>query len=310
MTEARAPVVLRPTVCAICGVAAGADELYSATFDAASFNRRVFSARRLPDRVHYRMVRCRECGLIRSDPAADQAALAGLYERSSFDYAAEVPNLRRTYGRYLARAARCAARPPERLLEVGCGSGFVMEEALAQGFRVVRGVEPSRDAVASAAPAVRDLIELGPMRPELFGAGEFDLVCMFQVFDHLPEPGLVLEDCRRVLARGGTLLLLHHNVRSLSARLLGGRSPIVDIEHCYLYGLRTLGLLLRKHGFDVVEAGSALNSLSLRHLAHLLPLPAVLKGRLLQAAAGPLGRLAVRLPLGNLFAIARRMERG
>src|SRR2546423_547490 len=148
------------------------------------------------------------------------------------------------------------------------------------------------------------------MRPGLFGAGEFDLACMFQVFDHLPEPGPVLEECRRVLAKGGILLVLHHNVRSLSARLLGERSPIVDIEHCYLYSPRTMGLLLREHGFDVLETGPALNTLSLRHLAHLLPLPAGLKAPLLRAAAGPLGRLALRLPLGNLYAIARRVGRG
>jgi hypothetical protein len=71
-----------------------------------------------------------------------------------------------------------------------------------------------------------------------------------------------------------------------------------------------MALLLHKHGFDVLETGPALNTLSLRHLAHLLPLPAGLKARLLRAPAGSLGRLSVRLPLGNLYAIARRVGRG
>jgi SAM-dependent methyltransferase len=303
-----AAIPLRRTTCAVCGGEA-ADEVCAATFDDASFNERVFSARRLPDRVHYRMVRCRGCGLVRSDPVADQATLAGLYERSGFDYAAEVPNLRRTYGRYLARARRWMSPPPSRLLEVGCGSGFVLEEALAAGFEAVRGVEPSRDAVASAGPAVRQLIVPDAFRPGIFAAGEFDLVCMFQVFDHLPAPGLVLDECRRVLAPGGLLLLLHHNVRSLSARLLGVRSPIIDIEHCYLYSPRTMRLLLLKHGFGVVEAGAASNTLSLRHLAHLLPLPTGARARLLEAMAGRPGRLSLRLPLGNLYVIARRAGR-
>jgi SAM-dependent methyltransferase len=298
--------VLRPTRCAICGGEGNADELYPPTLGETSFNRHVFSARRLPDRVHYRVVRCRSCGLVRSDPAAGQAALSSLYAAAGFGYEAEVPYLRRTYGRYLARAARSTARPPTRMLEIGCGSGFLLEEALARGFATVRGVEPSAEAVARAAPWIRPCIVQDSMRSGLFAEAAFDLVCMFQVFDHLPEPGVVLDACRRALVPGGLLLCLHHNVRSLSARLLGGRSPIVDIEHCFLYSPSTMRLLLVKQGFEVVEMGVALNTLSVRHLARLLPLPGGVKAGLISAAAGAaLGNLSLRLPLGNLYAIAQ-----
>src|SRR5205807_5970800 len=117
-----------------------------------------------PDRVHFRLVRCRRCGLVRSDPAADQATLSALYGEAGFDYGQEVPNLRRTYGRYLARAARRATRRPSRILEIGCGSGFMLEEALAEGFATVRGVEPSKEAVSAAAPSVRGCIVRDTMR--------------------------------------------------------------------------------------------------------------------------------------------------
>ena len=300
-------LTLRPTCCAICGPDAPATELYPPAFDETSFNRRVFSARRLPDRLRYRMVRCRSCGLVRSDPVADQATLSRLYERSGFDYASETPHLRRTYGRYLSLAARLASRPPRRILEVGCGNGFLLEEALAQGFQTVCGVEPSRDARALADSSIRECIVPDVMRPGLFAPGQFDLICMFQVFDHLPEPGAILDECLRVLAEGGILLCLHHNVRALSARLLGERSPIIDIEHCYLYTPHTMRLLLRKHGFETLETGTALNTVSLRHLVHLLPLPAAIKSCLWDAAARePVARPSMRLPLGNLYAVARR----
>jgi len=306
MTEpARPAVLLAPTACAICGTFGNATELYPPTYDEAAFNERVFSARRIPDKIHYRMVRCRKCGLVRSDPSADQAGLSDLYERSSFDYAAEVPNLRRTYARYLAKA-RIHSRG-RSLLEIGCGSGFMLEEALAQGYETVRGVEPSHKAIAAAPPSVRDRIVPGIMRPGLFEAGEFDTVCMFQVFDHLPEPGAVLDQVREVLGPAGVLLCFNHNVASLSARVLGESSPIVDIEHCYLYSVQTMKRLMELHGFEVVEAGAATNTLSFRHLVHLLPSPEKLKRGLLRAVDSTrIGRLPVRLPLGNLYAIGRR----
>ena len=297
--------MLAPTACAICGTFGNSTELYPPTYDEAAFNERIFSARRIPDAIHYRMVRCRSCGLVRSDPSADQASLSDLYGRSSFDYAAEVPNLRRTYARYLAKAKRRARG--RSLLEIGCGSGFMLEEALAQGYQTVRGVEPSHKAIAAAQPSVRDRIVPGIMEPGLFEDGEFDTACMFQVFDHLPEPGAILEQVRAVLSPSGVLLCFNHNVQSLSARMLGARSPIIDIEHCYLYSPTTMKRLMQRHGFEVVEAGGATNTLSVRHFLHLLPSPAKLKRGLLAASdTTRVGRLPLRIPLGNLYAIGRR----
>lgn len=303
MTEPGIPgIQLAPTPCAICGTFDNATELYAPTYDEGSFNESIFSARRIPDAIHYRLVRCLECGLVRSDPAADQASLSDLYVRSSFDYAPEVPNLRRTYGRYLAKA-RAHARG-RTLLEIGCGNGFMLEEALAQGYEEVRGVEPSVKAIEAAAPVVKAQIVPDIMRAGLFEPGEFDTVCLFQVFDHLPEPGAFLDEVRGVMSTGAVLLCFNHNVSAVSSRMLGEKSPIVDIEHCYLYSPATMKLILEKHGFDVVDVGAATNTLSLRHFLHLLPAPKRIKQTLLAAADRTgAGRLHLRLPLGNLYAI-------
>ncbi|HUY73450.1 MAG TPA: class I SAM-dependent methyltransferase [Candidatus Dormibacteraeota bacterium] len=303
MTEPARPAIrLAPTTCAICGTLDNSDQLYPPTFGEASFNEQVFSARRAPDAIHYRIVRCRACGLVRSDPAADQASLSGLYERSSLDYGAEIPNLRRTYGRYLERARRRSGG--KSLLEIGCGNGFMLEEALAQGYESIRGVEPSREAIGAAAPAIRDRIAPGVMAPGQFTPGEFDTVCMFQVFDHLPEPGNILDQVRTLLGAGGVLLCFNHNVESMSARLLGERSPIIDIEHCFLYSPSTMRTILERHGFKVVECGPAINTVSIRHLVHLLPVTAALRPGLQAAGSTRIGQLAVRLPLGNLYVVA------
>ena len=89
------------TRCAICGREGEATERWPATLDADAFSASVFSARRLPDRVHYRMVTCNTCGLVRSDPVASEELLAMLYASSSFDYGQEVGSIRATYGRVL-----------------------------------------------------------------------------------------------------------------------------------------------------------------------------------------------------------------
>lgn len=294
---------LTPTSCPICGPGVAAAEVHRANFTLADLSPEVFSARRLPDRIHYRMVRCSSCGLLRSDPVLPAARLSSLYAESTFDYGREVDNLRRTYGRYLDRAQPAGGRGA--LLEVGCGNGFFLATARELGYREVRGIEPSRAAAEQAPPGLRALITVDVMREGIFAKESFDTVCLFQVFDHLPDPRAVLRAIRRTLRPGGVVLCLNHNLDSISGRLLGERSPIIDIEHTHLYSPGTLARIFATEGFQVIEAGPVANTYSLRYLARLLPLPDALKRATLRSLENPAGDLRLRVPLGNLYLLAR-----
>lgn len=297
--------VLRAAPCALCQIDGEADELYPATVAPEDFRVDTFSARRRPDRVHYRIVRCRRCRLVRSDPVADPELVASLYRSSSFDYEPEVPNLVRTYGRYLAKIAR--SHRNARFLEVGCGNGFMLAEARRQDFATVTGIEPSREAVERSDPAERPFLICDTLRPGVVEPGQIDVVCFFQVFDHLSDPGGALDVCWNALKPGGCLLLFNHNVSALSARVLRHRSPIIDVEHTYLYDPATLASLCGAKGFIVERRGSAWNWCSLGYLTRLLPLPERVKDRALRVlASSRLGSVNLFLPLGNLYLIARK----
>jgi SAM-dependent methyltransferase len=300
------PIWLSSARCAICGTEGNAIELYPANFDTEAFNPSVFSARRLPDRIHYRLVKCRACGLVRSDPIAPAELLSQLYAESTCTYGAEIADLRFTYGRNLADLERYGARKGA-LLEIGCGSGFFLQEALRQGYQTVQGVEPSREAVQHAHSEVRDQIVCGVMKPGLFTTERFDVICLFQVFDHLPDPGALLDESLRLLRPGGLMLSINHNVKALSARLLRERSPIVDIEHTYLYSPATMARIVLMHGFQLRQVGPISNRYTLYYLFRLLPLPPGLKRILLAwLQNSALGRWRISAPLGNLRLIAQK----
>lgn len=145
---------MRSTRCAICGTGGNATELYPANLPPHAFTRQTFSARRLPDRIHCRIERCNTCSLVRSDPTAPPDPLADLYRASSFDYGGETANLRAAYGRYLRLLDNFGARK-ESLLQIGCGNGFFLEEALEQGYARVQGIEPSRNAIQCAGDSIK-----------------------------------------------------------------------------------------------------------------------------------------------------------
>ena len=91
-------------------------------------------------------------------------------------------------------------------------------------------------------------------------------------------PAAVLEACRAALRPGGLILCLNHNVESVSAHLMRERSPIIDIEHTYLYSPATMRRIFKAGGFKVLRQGSVSNKYSLGYITHLVPLPRRAKG--------------------------------
>ncbi|SDI94177.1 Methyltransferase domain-containing protein [Frankineae bacterium MT45] len=305
MTEVR----LHATTCAICGPGPSATEVYPANFDPNVLTAEVFSARRLPDRRYYRWVRCDACSLLRSDPMASGELLDQLYADSTFDYGDELDNLRWSYRKVLEDFVPDDLKSGS-ILEIGGGNGFVLEEALAMGFSEVAGVEPSRAAIAAAAPSVRSKMVCDMMRPGLFPDETFDVVCLFHVMDHLPDPVAILRLCYSVLKPGGVVVFVVHDAKAWSARLMGSRSPIVDVEHTYLYDLKTAPKLLEVAGFEDVSADTIRNRYSAAYLTALVPIPNKIKIKILDRFGARLRKRTFVVPLGNLAAVGRKHRTG
>ena len=285
---------MKTQFCPICGPKAGKKPLYPQNFSTTQINARVFSARRRPDRLHYRIVKCSGCGLVFSDPILDEAKIDQLYQRSLFTYADRAKDLTKTYGYYLRQLENYGVKK-NRLLEIGCGNGFMLTEAKRQGYREVLGVEPSRDAANRTAPAIRRGIKLGVFSRKLFPKNYFDVICFFQTLDHIVNPNQFIKDCHTVLRPGGLVLAINHNVDSLPAKLLQEKSPIIDVEHTYLYSPTTMRLIFTKNKFAVLRLGSSFNIYPLEYIFYLLSLPNYFAWK-----------IKLKLKLGNLFLIAQK----
>src|SRR5215813_615359 len=88
-----------------------------------------------PYAAHYQINRCGSCGLTYSSPIMDERGVRKLYEESSEANVAagEENNVRTTMAHYY-RLAATHLRGRERVLDVGCDMGFLLEAASADGF--------------------------------------------------------------------------------------------------------------------------------------------------------------------------------
>lgn len=106
---------------------------------------------------------------------------------------------------YLVRTYAPNAR---RVLEIGCGTGFVLsalQRALAQG--TIAGSELHSRGLAHARRRHSDAVELIQMDARKSGLTKaLDLVGAFDVLEHIPEDEEVLSEIHRMLRPGGRLI--------------------------------------------------------------------------------------------------------
>lgn len=75
-------------------------------------------------------------------------------------------------------------------------------------------------------------IQEGPLDPEHYEAGAIDVVCCFEVIEHLPHPKAELQRTARVLRPGGLLYVTTPNYRCMGHVLAGSDRSVVNYpEH-------------------------------------------------------------------------------
>lgn len=246
------------------------------------------------DRAHglpgeFNVVRCRDCGLARTNPRPTAASLAGAYpeaypehqatwravpaprgllrwalvNRAGYPLGGLAPRLIRALlspvtAAVLARRRAAAYLPftgEGRLLDFGCGVGRYVARMAAAGWRA-EGIDTSPDAVRLGRQAGLTLHQ-GTLPGLDLPAESFDAVTMWQALEHVPSPKATLEAVARLLRPGGRLAVVCPRLDSLDARWFGSCWFALELpRHLWHFTGATLRRHLEAAGFEVDCVGS------------------------------------------------------
>ncbi|MDN3514527.1 MAG: class I SAM-dependent methyltransferase [Candidatus Brocadia sp.] len=205
----------------------------------------------------YKVVQCKNCGLVYVNPRPDNETLKHLYAEYHQRNGKDANDWARLMGKNFKEVLlflNKALPGKGKLLDIGCGYGHFIETMKCQGWSVY-GIDLSSKVLLYAKEKGLDVFEISVDNVS-FPDKYFDAVTAFYVLEHLTNPLHALQNIFKMLKPHGILVLrVPHTtpiVRFLSVFKI--KNNLYDIPyHLFDYSPATITQLLKKSGFSTVS---------------------------------------------------------
>ncbi len=237
--------------CHACGSAAV--QLWGPSPPFPEANLQILSPGIDPESVRGQIYRCSDCGLGFREPALTEPQLHEIYSTlpsGEMVYPFETNGAWVKARQYLTR--RWLTDEPPKVLDVGCYEGLFLDGLPARWRKF--GLESSGAASDAARKRGVEVIGgfLGDAADEY--QGFFDMVCMFDVFEHLLRPADGLKAALRYVKPGGVLLVSTADMDAWNWRWLGPANWYLEIPiHVSIASRRFFSWFSRAHGVGLLS---------------------------------------------------------
>jgi len=196
-----------------------------------------------------RLVRCLGCGFIYALVAeGDRERIRRAYEEMDDpDYVKEERGRRAQARKILSKLK---VKAGGKLLDVGCGPGFFLDEARRAGWDV-QGLDLSKWAQTYAREHFGIEVLTGALEEAGFPERSFDVIVMNDVLEHLEDPKSTIRHARKILKNDGVLYVSTPDIDSALSRLLGARWWGINLFHLVYFSRTTLEKMFEEVGFKV-----------------------------------------------------------
>ncbi|HLD24513.1 MAG TPA: class I SAM-dependent methyltransferase [Patescibacteria group bacterium] len=157
-----------------------------------------------------------------------------------------------------------------KLLDVGCAFGYFVELALSQGYDAY-GLDPSSFAVGKAKELVgKSRIIEGTIEHTTYPKASFDVITLFDVFEHLQDPLADMKKLATVLKSDGVIIIATGDTKSLAAQVMKRRwTFFIPPQHVFFFHRKNVTTLLHKAGLRPIKWHRVGKWLSLGYILHL-----------------------------------------
>jgi hypothetical protein len=199
-------------------------------------------------------VACTNCRMIYLNPVFKDHVLEGYYRNNHTLQGETVAADNEFYKRLYMKGLESILRhlgSVGTMLDVGCSTGSFLDLAKLVGWKC-HGLELNK-AEAKVAKAKGHIIQESVLSKCQFDE-RFDCLTLWDVFEHIKDGVLFLNEARKYLRRDALIFLQAPSGDALAARLLQAQCNMFDgLEHVNIYGRDSLTRVCDRAGYEVVS---------------------------------------------------------
>lgn len=211
------------------------------------------------------IVKCKNCGLIYVNPRIKpDKIIEGYSEGTDERFVSQADSREKTFARTLQLIEKQV--PVGKVLDIGTAGGSFLAAAKKRGWQVA-GIEPNKWLCEWGRKNYGIDIKQGTLENNPFEPKSFDIVTLWDVLEHVPNPTDTLTRINKLLKLGGTLVINYPDIGSSVAKLMGRKWVFVLTVHLFYFTPTTIKKILEKCGFEVTILKKHWQTLQLGYLA-------------------------------------------
>ncbi len=207
------------------------------------------------------LIRNIDSGLITAAEIPDEKALDKLYKEEYFfgmeysNYIDDRPALEQNFKKRIKKLKKLGyLNKKSEVVEVGCAYGYFLKLIKNESKSHI-GYDVSKEGIDFAKSKLKVNASTENFLKVNFKK-KVDLVCMWDVIEHVGRPEAFVEKANKILKTGGVLTLTTGDIGTFVPKMRKGKWRMIHPPtHIYYFNKKSMIALLEKHGFEVVDYG-------------------------------------------------------
>ncbi len=196
--------------------------------------------------------KCRVCGLMYASPRPSSEIIEARLEMFADQIPSSAQSLQDRVNFQMERTRLIKSFIPSgKLLDFGCGDGSFVKAAKITGYDAV-GIEKANGAADYASKYYDVVVHPGDIQNIDLSQMQFDIITLWDVLEHLPDPVSICNILAKLLSKNGMLVILTPHSEGLSAKLKRSDYWVFGPrDHVCLFSTKTIKYFLQKTGLHV-----------------------------------------------------------